>query len=199
MPQRYTQREQLELFVGRVQELVDRRLYKSGGLKHVEFNWEYENRSGEDIITHNITEIDEEDFRSFLTSFRLFVLKSEATYLATILALAENTLTVDARNESFAKAKADWEGIYDGSSEVSLYEGDKKLRPLEVLSLWLDGKYFHSDSDKSQQMENWGDFKPLLRAEFVFLIQKLTNIIVWLGDYVGYGLKNEWFKFKSED
>jgi len=187
-----TEFQTLRLFARRVQELCERELYRSGGMKHLKFTFSF--GSNEDEIQQVFTTMNEELLRSFFMSFRLFVLKREPTYLTGIFDLVIKGMTELAPRVGFDKARTEWLQIESGSRGTELFEGDKQIKSLELINLWLSGEYFHSDVDKIERIASWGNFAPVLNAVFLFHVQDITNIIVWLGSYVQKGIEDKWLE-----
>lgn len=189
---KFTQREKLELFVRRVQELVSRRFYQSGGLSDIKFEWKFSRFLHENTITNNMDEVDEEDFRSFLLSFRLFVASSEPTYIGTVIDLCEAKLSSKPHKENLEKTKKEWIKQSKESSPFIFAVGGEIFTSFENLSMWLNGTYFHSDAEKIHRIEKWSHME-LNHAQFIMTIQSVTIIIVWMGQFVDYGLKHNLF------
>lgn len=62
---------------------------------------------------------------------------------------------------------------------------EKELKSKDIIDLWLNGHFFHpSDTKKSKHKEldsmRVDIFEQLLYMEFIDLVQRLSQLIIWL-------------------
>lgn len=146
---------------------------KSGGL-NVGFDFKF--WVGQPL-TVNFRHPDEEDLRSFLLTFRLFVMQGETTHLDKIHNLCFRLIESDEIREHLAEARRDW---HNAKSVGSFrFQGNGvSYRPDDVLFLWLNGHYFHSDSRCEAELER---LDPL---GTVFLHHVMLDLIVDTTRYI---------------
>lgn len=166
--------ERVNLFVRRAEELLDTRLAASGGL-NVGFGLKF--GIGQPVSL-NFRHPDEEELRSFLLTFRLFVMKDEPTYLYGMHNLCYRLIESDEIRQHLADARRDW---HNANSVGSFrFEADGVSHPPdEVLRIWLYGHYFHSDSRYEAELNRLDPLgKRFLRHVMLDLIIDTTNYIV---------------------
>lgn len=185
--------EQLELFVRRVQELVDTRLFRSNQL----FNYQPKLAivQGQPISVE-AQNPDEDDLKSFLVTFRHFTMKDEPTYFYHVCNTAYMRFTPSQATErdKLADARKIWQAAEKGA-EVFIVDG-KRLNPTEIYDMYINGLYFHNDPNYVKKLYTLQNLPvPFLQMRFFLTLQDFTNIIIQVGNHVGYGLKHGWFDF----
>lgn len=132
----------LKVFLSRAQILRNRRLVKDG-LPKVAIETHVGRRLG-----HVTNFPDEEDFRSLLMDVRTFILKREPNNLKTICEILEGKLKNSEQRKQFMHIKKTYQ---TGLEETSIFDfNDKPLADEEILDLWLNAKYFHTDQEKEK-------------------------------------------------
>ena len=189
----WTDREQFELFVSRTQQLYDRRIWKEGGIS---FKIALDNEGS------SFEQPDEELLRSYMMSFRLFVQEKEPTYFMRIRNLAGQHLKPELEKEHIRlkNYKLRWQHVLDkGDLWVGTVGGDP-LKPKDVLDAFLNGEYFHSDKGHRVSLDGYlSDNMPVERMLLLDTIASLTSLIMELGNFIGYGLKNDWFNLPQNN
>src|SRR5579859_4709174 len=97
-------REILELFLERVDELAHTDLATSGGLS-IEHHIRYDKESG---LTTELREPDENDLRAYLLTFRQFISEGEPVFIGRIYNLCARCLTDDELKHKVADARQHW-------------------------------------------------------------------------------------------
>jgi hypothetical protein len=193
--QKLTDQQQLEVFVERVQELVNTRMFREGQLQNYQPRIKWHVNEG---VNLEVQEPDEDDLKSFLLTFRHFTMNDEATYFYKVYNTAYKLLKPSLTNEKeqLAKAYAEWQKAETGL-EGFLVDGEA-LTPMFVLDLYINGKYFHNDPEHREKLKQFEAMPIQLdKMRFLLSLQDFTHILIWLGNFVGYGLKNDWFDFAS--
>lgn len=195
---RYSDKEQLELYVSRVNELVVSRIVKEGNLKYrtkVTFN--FENASENEIIEE---EPDHDDFKAFLLTFRLMIAQNEPTFFHNVRNTAFKSLKNDMPKEQeyLSGYKEQWSKVMKGEySNISI--DDTKLVPEYVLDMYINGVYFHNDIEHRIKLSKLE--KSAMRLDKMQLYDTvigLTRIIFWLAGFIQEGFKEDWFVFEDE-
>jgi hypothetical protein len=142
-----TNREQLELFVRRAEELLDLRLARNEGLQaFFNINW-----AATGAQTMTISAPDEDDLRSYLLLFRQFVMNKEPIFINKIYHICFQAVTSDQVRDNLKDAREEWKRNLQGSG-LRVTIDEKQMTPERVVDLMINGSYFHS-SDLDLQRE----------------------------------------------
>lgn len=191
-----TDRRQLEMFVERVQELADTRMMRERQLHkyNPRINWDIETG-----VSVEAEEPDEDDLRSFLLTFRHFVMNDEPTYLYKVLNTANKCLKLENhdRRDFLSKAREEWQKAEVGLEAFIVDQ--QHLKAEYVLDLYINGKYFHNDPDYADRLRELEKSPIRLdKMRFLLSLQDFTHIINQVGNFVAYAAKHDWFDFSDE-
>lgn len=181
-----TDEQKLELFVKRCQELVECRIWREGGL------------SVRLSFTANGVTLDEPDkdnLRSFLTLFRQMTARREPVFIETIINIAKSRLAAESASEAtrFEDYLQKWNSALQHSGLAITVDGET-LSPKHVLETYIDGEYFHNDVKDREELARFAEFGVRVdRVRFIQTLADLTEIILNVGNAIGYGLQHEWF------
>jgi hypothetical protein len=178
--------ERLELFGQRVIELNERRLVRAGMNSHLTISWD----AASSLLRYQAIEPDEEDLRSFLLVFRQFVSDKEPVFISRVFNDCLRFLGSDQLKEQLKKAQDEWKHFYKVGA-FGLVINNRNLAGEYVLDLWINGYYFHNDSDKAAELRKYiatSDI-PLIRTQFLSVLTSLTQIILYVGSVVNYCLR----------
>lgn len=193
-------RDKLAHFIRCVDEMCERRLIKSGKFKRLEFSFHISrnDKTNETQIDYNITELDEEDFRSFLLIFRQFILQGEPIFVDYILGVVYKYLKPEHRSMQQNVSNV-WKEAKKGNGKTFFYDGNEKLSPEEIIKLWLYGDFFHGEIDKTSRINAWkeGGLLIMYQKELLFAVHDMFNTIVWIRRYIEDGLSNSWLDFDN--
>jgi len=188
--------ERLELFAHRVKELNERRLVRNGLNLKFTISWE----AASQLLSYQAPRIDEEDLRSFLLTFRQFVSKKEPVFIDRVFNDCLRFLRSDHYKEQLDKARQEWRNSFNKMGPISITNNKKKLTGEFVLDLWINGHYFHNDADKAAELRRLlGDSIPLVRMKFLDCLAAFTQIILYVGAVVEYGLRENLFDFPDNE
>lgn len=191
-----TTRERLELFAYRVKELRQRRLVRGGMNVKFTISWDTASQS----LGYRASQIDEEDLRSFLLTFRQFISEREPVFIDRVFNDCFRFLRSDHYKEQLKKARQEWRNTFDRMGPISVTINQRNLTGEFVLDLWINGHYFHNDVEKAAELRRLlGDFIPLMRMKFLDSLVTLTQIILYVGAVVEYGLQEGYFSFPRSD
>lgn len=180
-------REQIALFAAKVDELRRTRLLRDGGLRSgISIQWEA--TQGGRIIPK---EPDEDDLRSFLVTFRQFMMKKEAVYLYRIYNHCHRFTTSDLIRGYLVKSRGFWTAAL---TTVSLRVRGKDMVPEHLADLWINGLYFHStDTAKRQELASLLPPEQMFAKQaFLDFLIAATRQVIYVGNTVVVGLKEGW-------
>jgi hypothetical protein len=189
-------RERLELFTQRVAELRDRRLVRNGMNTRYTVSWTQVSR----LLTQQTIEPDEEDLRSFLLVFRQFISDREPVFISRAFNDCLRLLDSGDLREQLAQAQEAWRNAFRGMGALHVTIDGRNLTGEYVLDLWINGYYFHNDSNKTAELRRYIATQdlPLVRFQFLSALAALTDIILYLGAVVEYSLREGLFNFPAE-
>lgn len=178
--------ERMEMFVKRTQDLVNEPIWKSGGLS-IKVNM---------LPTGTtIEEPDSGQLKSYLLTFRPFVLQNDTIYFHDIRGVAHRYLRKELTKEAehLQGYKQMWRDAMQKGRIMVSADGET-LSPEAVLDAHLYGYFFHYQHANVEALKK---FEALpVRVDKVRLydtLADLTEVIIQLGNFIGYGLKNDYF------
>ncbi|MEE8186727.1 MAG: hypothetical protein V3T99_03580 [Nitrososphaerales archaeon] len=190
MSRRYTKSEELapkqriQVFLDCVEELR-RRPFILEGLYEFKFHIEADRETGE--VRYSFNEISEEQFRSFLLTFRKFIMSNEPSNIDSVLnacigAVYNGETEVLRLLKEF---KAIW-GYQYRTGVVQMKVEHRNLTPEYVLDLWLNGQYFHSRDirKRSELKELLSHEFPTVKIQLLWSLPILTRTILRTGELV---------------
>jgi hypothetical protein len=176
--------EDLHLFLRRVEELGATRLVQGGFGAGLSIN--FDRVRGLRFTTRYP---DEEDLRSYLLTFRRFVLRKERVSYRRIYDFCFEHVTSDDMKQRLVEARQGWvASLRDGG--FGLVVDDTSHHPEHVLDLWINGHYFHDDSAKLAALDCLAPVSVIL-SKFAFLnaVIEATKQVIYLRNLVGIALK----------
>lgn len=171
--------EVIDLFLCRVKELQNTKMLQ-GGLK---LNFDF---SGDlSFAQRDASSEQEEIIKSFITAFRHFYLDNEPTHFPSF----HNRIvrgTQDARVvELLGSLRKRYKHVLDTSGGLAYYYRGQLVTPKKMIDLWFNAHYFHSDTAKRKDLNQW-----LTRSgglfQFLFLdaLKELSAILIYYGKIV---------------
>jgi hypothetical protein len=187
--------ERLEFFAARANELRELRLVRDGMRSKFSLSWNVISKQ----LAYRAIQPDEEDLRSFLLLFRQFISDREPIFINRIFNDCLRFLDSSELKEQLTKAKDEWKRLFQGMGAIQMVVDNRKLTGEYVLDLWINGHYFHSDSDKAVELHRlMTDQIPLVRMQFMDVLPRLTEIIVYTANVVTYGLREGLFRVPDD-
>jgi hypothetical protein len=132
-------------------------------------------------------EPDEEDFRSYLLDFRKFMAAREPIFLNRVLEVARRHVTSDEIVAGLASARSAWKDALRKGT-VRYMHNDEHFSPETILDLWINGWYFHDDTDKRRRLEAFAK-GPMSRWLFLNSIVGATEVILYSGHVLKIALR----------
>ncbi len=188
-------RERLDIFLSCVDEL-NARPFVLDGLFEFRFHVHCDQESG--YLTCEFEEDDQESFRSFLLTFRKFILNNEPANIDRVLKTCRRHVKSeeDELREVLDELKAVWRYQY-GKGVIQMRTNGVNLTPEYVLDLWINGQYFHSDNpDKRKQLDDLLTHElPSVKIQLLWSLPILTQTIFAVGRVVAKALREDAFEF----
>jgi hypothetical protein len=180
--------EKLHLFVRKAQELSETKLAQKG--IGAELHYQMDQVSG---WSTGLDGPDEEEFRSFLMTFRHFISEKEPVFLNFVLNICSIRLVNEDLKGFIAGARKDWADIQKVSGIMLIINGTE-LPALEVWKIWINGKYFHNDLRYQQMLDQAPpEILNFLRYNFLSFVVSATHLIAWLHQLVLQALNENMF------
>jgi hypothetical protein len=190
-------RDKLDLFLKLAAELGTTDLAKKGfGYKH-SMKW-----SRTEGFKQEFEQPDENDLRSFLTTFRKFISKKSDAYLQSIHGIFYERLTREEYREDLGKMNTTWRHLFrDGWMRLTI--NGRECPPERTLYVYINGRYFHDDVDYAEelaQLEQQPDQTAALlhRAQFLEALVGTSKYIDWLAGNLDYCLREGLLDFDDE-
>lgn len=181
-------REQLELFVFRVEELRNTGLLKNQGLKH-SLTISYDDTVG---ISFKQETIDNDLLRSYALTYRQFVSDSEPIHLFKIYNICFRHVTNDKIKNDLQLSRERWKQELKNGGFKFTYN-DKEYTPEDIADLWINGYYFHNDKDKLDLLLQLLPHEDMLvRHIFIDNVIETTKIIFSVDYLLRIVLEADW-------
>lgn len=189
-------REILELFLERVDELAHTNLATSGGLS-IEHHIRYDQTSG---LTTELREPDENDLRAYLLTFRQFISEGEPVFIGRIYNLCARLFTDDELKRKVADARKHW-ALAQKYSGMKLVVNGHEYSAAEVCGWFINGQYFHSDPDyraKIKEMERFPLDREIFRFHFLNFVVEASRHALYLSGIIRYAMREGHFAFVDD-
>ena len=173
--------DQLGLFRDRAEELKNTRFIKDGYSPNITIK--LDRMEGSRFISK---EPNEEDLRSFLLTFRLFVSPKEPVFLNRIYNLCQKAITSEMLRDYLINARKAWKQMHK-SIGIKLVYNEKKLTPEYVTDLWINGYYFHNDLKKMNILRQLlPHVRMLARTQFLNFLVEATRQVLYVSNIIRY-------------
>ena len=188
---RMNHKETLELYLERVSELRRTRLIQDGYDCGFTMNWSKETG----VFEYTFKQPDEELFRSMLLTLRHFLLKKEPTYIYKIYNICYRLLTNEKHKLYLVKSRNFVEEAMK-STGIRLQFNEDHFSPQYVWDIYINGIYFHNDSEKRKKFHEVPDFyKNFIKNELYGFVNSCIKQILYTGEIVDYSFRHEEFDF----
>lgn len=178
--------EKLKLFREKAEELRQSRLIQKG--ISLKFSITFDRTKGVLIETEKP---DEEDLRSYLLTFRQFILKKGPIYLPRICNLCLQNITDVYLRKRLAEAKEFWnQDRQSYGMGVDIF--DHKITPESATYLLINAHYFHSDPDRIALLKRLSSLKieeEEINFQFRFYLVATTKFIVTVSNIIGIAIE----------
>ncbi len=171
--------EKLQLFISRANELHDSRLLLNGFSATLKIKWDH--KTG---LSHEISEPDEEDLRSFLLTFRHFVSNDEPVFLNKIYNFLHLSLTDDVLKDNLVESRKHVKQCQKTAGLQLDYNGEV-ISPEAILNMWINGHYFHNDEDLKKKLDELVDSTLMIvRYNFLDFLIEVSKEILYVRDVI---------------
>jgi hypothetical protein len=135
-------------------------------------------------------EPDEEDLRSYLMTFRKFVMQNEPLYIEYVHGLCYKHFTSDELKDHIRDCQQGWK-TYVLQSGIKLNINGTNVQPAYIADLWINGPYFHDDTAKAEELKRHGPHTILfVRHEFLNFVVEATRVIGGTGYTIKMALRD---------
>jgi hypothetical protein len=184
-------KEVLELFLQRVEELRGTRLVQEGYDSGFTMNWSQETGYSE----FTFKQPDEELFRSMLLTLRHFLMKKEPTYIYKIYNICHCSLLNEKHKKYLSKSRKFLDGAMK-STGIGLQIDDQHFSPQHIWDIYINGIYFHNDTEKRKNISQLPDYqKNLIKNELYGFVNSCFRQIFYTGKIVDYSFRHKEFSF----
>jgi len=180
--------EQFLLFRAKAEELRNTRLIRESFNPGITIKW---NRM--QGLRFKSREPNEENLRSFLLTFRQFILDDEPVFLYRIYNLCQKHLTSDKLKNYLSKSREIWKQSLK-SADVTLIYNRRELTPEYITDLWINGFYFHSDMNKLRILNQlFPHERILVKNQFLNFLLYATRQVLYVDNIIKVALKEGYF------
>ena len=181
--EKMTMKERLELFRDRVEVLRTTNLMKKG------FKYTFTIAFGEKLGGVKITGFEEDELRSYLMTFRHFVLKNSPVYLNKIYNNLRKNVTDDEVKKMLNRNRDHWLQIHR-QGVMGLTYDKKNITPEFTVNLFITGEYFHLNGDEREFLKNLSyPWNMYFKHQFIDFLVKATKHIRFIDSIIAKVLK----------
>lgn len=178
--------ERLRLFLRRVGELQTTTLVRDGYESGYTMNWS-EDTGVLDIQSQHPNE---ELFKALLLCLRHYWLEKEPTYIYRIYDTCHRILKNEKHRQFLAKSRAFLDESLK-STGVRLSIDDRLFTPNYVWDIYINGLYFHNDTEKMKVIDNLNNHERLLvKNELFGFVNSAIRQILYVGRVVAYAFEH---------
>jgi len=139
-------KDNLHLFIKKAEELNNTRLLRDGFNPGFTINWN--KQQGLKFSSRNP---DEDDLKSYLLTFRQFILNDDPVYLYKIYKFCIERLSDNKIKDALIFSRKSWSSSFKRSGFNLIVRGNE-IKPETALDWWINGHYFHNDSSKRSSL-----------------------------------------------
>lgn len=179
--------DKLDLFLRRFEQLERTRFYSNPKLKNIQYKIKGEKVDKGFQTRFEIKVPDEETIKSFLLSFRVFYMEGEHTNFYSICNLLYKKILDKKVRNDLVTIRSNYTKALNASFIRINFLG-KSYSPKDIVDLWLNAEYFHTDIEKVKELDKIviSPGKSLFFYLLIDAVTTLTNqismlkeIIVW--------------------
>jgi hypothetical protein len=186
--------EQFLLFKARAEELRNTRLIRESFNPGITISW---NRM--QGLRFKSREPNEESLRSFLLTFRQFILNDEPVFLYKVYNLCQKHLMSDKLKDYLSKSREIWKQEHK-SAGIKLVYNEREFTPEYITDLWINGYYFHSDTNKLCILNKLLPHERMLvKNQFLNFLLDATRQVLYVANIIKVALKEGYFRFSTNE
>jgi hypothetical protein len=183
-PARFAPREHFGLFVTRADGLSRMPIISSQGLSN---EWSISMGVGQPTV-FTAVQPDEDQFRSYLMAFCKFISKGEPLFVGSVHNLCHKHFTSDEFKGHIRNCQRGWKD-HCVRSGMKLNINGHDVRPEHIADLWINGRYFHDDPEKAEELKRYMPV-PIIRQEFLNFVIEATRVILGTGYTIKMALRD---------
>lgn len=177
-----TDQERLQLFLRKVGELQKTTLVRDGYESGFTLKWSADTG----VLSFQAQQPNEESFKALLLCLRHFWLKKEPTYIYSIYNTCHRVLTNDTHKKFLAKSRSFLDKSLK-STGIHLNIDERHYSPEYVWDIYINGLYFHSDSEKMKSIDSLNDHERMLvKNELYGFVNSLCKQVLYVGRVVAH-------------
>ena len=144
--------DKLDLFLRRFEQLERTRFYSNPKLKNIQYKIKGEKVDKGFQTRFEIKVPDEETIKSFLLSFRVFYMEGEHTNFYSIYNLLYKKILDKKVRNDLATIRSNYTKALNTSFTSINFLG-KSYLPKDIVDLWFNAEYFHTDIEKVKELD----------------------------------------------
>ena len=144
--------DKLNLFLRRFEQLERTRFYSNPKLKNIQYKIKGEKVDKGFQTRFEIKVPDEETIKSFLLSFRVFYMEGEHTNFYSIYNLLYKKILDKKVRNDLATIRSNYTKALNTSFTSINFLG-KSYLPKDIVDLWFNAEYFHTDIEKVKELD----------------------------------------------
>ena len=182
----------LELFLRRFEQLERTRFYSNPKLKNIQYKIKGEKVDKGFQTRFEIKVPDEETIKSFLLSFRVFYMEGEHTNFYSIYNLLYKKILDKKVRNDLATIRSNYTKALNTSFTSINFLG-KSYLPKDIVDLWFNAEYFHTDIEKVKELDKIviSPGKSLFFYLLIDTVITLTNQISILKEIIVWATSND--------
>ncbi|MBA7538092.1 hypothetical protein ES705_30366 [subsurface metagenome] len=177
--------DKLNLFLRRFEQLERTRFYSNPKLKNIQYKIKGEKVDKGFQTRFEIKVPDEETIKSFLLSFRVFYMEGEHTNFYSIYNLLYKKILDKKVRNDLATIRSNYTKALN-TSFISINFLGKSYLPKDIVDLWFNAEYFHTDIAKVKELDKIviSPGKSLFFYLLIDAVSTLTNQISILKEII---------------
>ncbi|MCX6829860.1 MAG: hypothetical protein NT002_11355 [candidate division Zixibacteria bacterium] len=177
------EREILELFCKRVDEVAKSSIYKDGG-REISLNLKGDAKGN---VALSMSVPDKEVLLSLVTKLRQFYMPKESIYFRKVYNIVWKHLSSASEEEKECAKSA--MATFKQITEVGWFEfrfNNVKLTPKDIIDIWFNGNIFHADKTRVKQFELLAasNLGPFVEYQFISTICDLAGLMTYFGSFI---------------
>ena len=184
--------DKLNLFLRRFEQLERTRFYSDPKLKNIQYKIKGEKVDKGFQTRFEIKVPDEETIKSFLLSFRVFYMEGEHTNFYSIYNLLYKKILDKKVRNDLATIRSNYTKALNTSFTSINFLG-KSYLPKDIVDLWFNAEYFHTDIEKVKELDKIviSPGKSLFFYLLIDTVITLTNQISILKEIIVWATSND--------
>lgn len=186
----WTPREKIEKFLEKVEEFQGTRLISSGFNISLKIGWDYQRGP-----STQLTQIHDDDLRSYLTVFRHFISPNEPMCLYAVFDVCRHYLNNDSLKTEFVEIRKYWKASLEKNGMRLELDGSE-LKPEEIINLWING-WSHHNEPRYQELVKCApaDIRQIQKGFLLDALVESGKVILVAGEAVSCAYNNACFTF----